>query len=259
MPNGKTLMQIFDADYVVLNNKPIVRLFGKTETGGTVCAVFDKFFPYFYVQCLEEKFPEIISELKKERVVEFFDKKSMKRVLQKRSYDVRPEPTERFLPIGFGPQVKLLKVIGRDPSEVPEMREIIGKMWHKVFEADILFKYRFMVDNFLKGMNWVEVDGKQITTTTIKCPAIQAESFKPVEILKNAPLKYLALFIEILYPEGKAIEMGRDQIIMISLMFSSDYRGKKTQVLIAKNISGQEPDTVCCANEIGRASCRARG
>ncbi|HLE07117.1 MAG TPA: DNA polymerase domain-containing protein [archaeon] len=249
MPNGKTLMQVFDADYVVVNKKPIVRLFGKTETGGTVCAIYDKFFPYFYVQCPEEKFDSVIAELKKERVVEFFDKKSMKRVMQKKSYDIRGEPAERFLPIGFGPQTKLLKVIGKDPSEVPEMREIASKMGHKVFEADILFKYRFMVDNFLKGMNWVEVEGKTISTGTIKCPTIQAESFKPVEILKNAPLKYLALDIETISPEGKAIEMGRDQIIMISLMFSSDYRGKKTQVLIAKNISGQEPDTVCCANE----------
>ena len=63
MPNGKTLMQVFDADYVVVNKKPIVRLFGKTETGGTVCAIYDKFFPYFYVQCPEEKFDSVIAEL----------------------------------------------------------------------------------------------------------------------------------------------------------------------------------------------------
>ncbi len=40
--------QLLDADYI-LNAKPIIRLFGKTESGNPVCVFYDKFLPYFYV------------------------------------------------------------------------------------------------------------------------------------------------------------------------------------------------------------------
>ena len=40
--------QIIDVDYVNLNDKPVVRFFGKTEKGESVCVFYEGFKSYFY-------------------------------------------------------------------------------------------------------------------------------------------------------------------------------------------------------------------
>ena len=40
--------QIIDADYFLNGNKPVIRIFAKTESGNTICVFYDKFLPYFF-------------------------------------------------------------------------------------------------------------------------------------------------------------------------------------------------------------------
>ena len=42
-------LQILDVDYVLLDEKPVIRIFGKTEEGKVVCGFYDGFSPYFYI------------------------------------------------------------------------------------------------------------------------------------------------------------------------------------------------------------------
>lgn len=225
-------MQILDCDYVMLNNKPLVRLFGKTAEGDAVCALTTKTQPYFYIDAkedVEKTKNEIGKELGK--------------------FSAQPEVVEKILPIGFQKPKKILKVFGNDPGNVPEMKEIARK-FGAPYEADILFKYRYLVDNGLRGMGWVRVDGKPAFTKTVRCRAIEAEKIEPIQASeKNAPLRCLSLDIETVSDSDDRIpEAEKDGIVIISLCFFPDYKDKRTLVLSAKPIKTGS-DVIACADE----------
>ncbi len=221
-------LQILDADYILLNNKPIIRLFCKDIKGEPICVFYDKFLPYFYFHGDESKYPEIIEEIKNK-------------------YDVKIEIVERVLPIGFQEPVKVLKITGTNPRLTPEMRSFVKKFGIP-YEADILFRYRFMADHDLRGMEWINVEGKFIRTNTVKCRALNTDTIKPIKIMKNAPLKYMSVDIECLPSEERIPSPEKDKIIVVSMAFSPDYKGKKSLVLIAKSARINE-DSIACPNE----------
>jgi DNA polymerase elongation subunit (family B) len=221
-------LQIIDADYILLNNKPIIRLFCKNIQGEAVCVFYDKFMPYFYLHGEESKYPEIIEGIKNK-------------------FGVEIEIVERYLPIGYQPPVKVLKITGSNPQQTPEMREY-AKSFGTPYEADVLFKYRFMADHGFKGMSWINAEGKFTRTTTVKCKALKADSITPIEIMKNAPLNYMAVDIECL-PTGERIPIPeKDKIIVVSMAFSPAYKGKDSLVLIAKPARIGE-NTIACTSE----------
>ena len=221
-------LQILDCDYIVLNNKPIVRIFGKTEDGKTVCVCYNKFLPYFYLYGDEKKYPDIIDQIKKKYT------------------NLVIETVERYLPIGFQPPVKVLKITGDNPARTPELREFVKK-FGTPYEADILFKYRFMADFNLKGMDWINVDGNFRKTNTVKCKALDAKIIKTIEIMKNAPIKYMALDIECLPKEERIPTPEKDSIIVISLAFFPHYKGKDSIVLLTKPI--RLNNVISCSDE----------
>jgi len=221
-------LQILDCDYIMLNNKPIIRIFGKTIDGETICVFFDKFLPYFYLYVDQDKIDDVKFELEK-------------------NDELKIEVVERYLPIGYQAKpVKVFKIIGKDPGKTPQIREYVKK-FGTPYEADILFKYRFMTDSDLKGMGWIDVKGIFRNTSTVKCKALDAESIKPIEILKNAPLKFISIDIECLTGGNNLPNSERDPIIMIALSFSPDYKGKKSLVLVARQCNLE--DTLSFADE----------
>jgi DNA polymerase I len=221
-------LQIIDADYILLNNKPIIRLFCKNIQGESICVFYDKFLPYFYLYGKEDEYQETMEEIKKK-------------------FDVKIEIVERSLPIGYQKPVKVLKITGTNPQQTPEMREFVKK-FGTPYEADVLFRYRFMADFGLKGMSWINVEGKFMRTTTVKCKALSAEKIEPIEIMKNAPLNYISVDIECL-PTGERIPTPeKDRIIVVSMAFSPAYKGKDSLVLIAKSARIND-NTIACTSE----------
>ncbi|MGC9058938.1 MAG: DNA-directed DNA polymerase [Candidatus Aenigmatarchaeota archaeon] len=214
------IFQLIDADYVMLNNHPTVRLFGKNKEGKTVCALFDGYFPYFYFIPLKPK-EEIEDTLKKE----------FQGLIRK------VDEVEVYESIGFRRnKTKMLKVFLSDPSKVPIVREFLVKknLTSKTFEADILFKYRFLCDFDMYGMRWYKIEGREIKTDVIKTEKIfQIEKIEEEKILENAPFKVLSLDIETTAKEGKP-NPEKDKIIMVSLAFSPSFNGKENLVLVAR-------------------------
>ncbi|MFH1445514.1 MAG: DNA-directed DNA polymerase [Nanoarchaeota archaeon] len=203
--------QLLDVDYVIVNEKPIIRMFGKTASGESVCGFHEGFSPYFYTEGEEAK-----NLLKKEPVV------------------VSIKEVERIPVNGYMDKKKVLKVVLQNPSKTPEIRERLHAAGIKTYEADILFKYRFMADNNIAGHDWIKViEGNMTNTSTVNTRLkIDIKKFKVFKKEEDTPLKYLAFDIECVpIRSGTMPEAKKDPVIMISLVFSSPYKGKNAMVL----------------------------
>jgi DNA polymerase, archaea type len=221
-------LQVLDCDYTLLNGRPLVRLFCKNIQGDTVVVFYNKFMPYFYLDTDGKDF-DVVKKDVKDR------------------FGCNVEIVDRTIPLGYQPKKKVLKIIGRDPSKTPEVRDYLKK-FGVPYEADVLFKYRFMIDFGIRGMGWIEVKGKPARTSVVKCQAIEADEIKPIELNENAPLRYLSFDIECTTRGDRVPIPEKDPIIMISMKFNPTYKGKETMVLTSKFISGGH-DVVCSENE----------
>ncbi len=229
--------QILDADYTYRDNKPVVRLYGRDGSGNSVCCIVPDFEPYFYAKAppemaglLQEKFKEHIKKI---------------------------EPVSRFEPIGyFKNKTSMLKITLFDPKGVPVIRDDVRKMVEEIYETDILFRNRYMVDNGLGGMSWANVEPEGTlninSNEVLSTVKITSKKIVPVDILKNAPLRHLAFDIECLPLNGAMPLPETSPIILMSLAFAPEFDGKKTIVLVGKNtninIGG---DVEICGSEEG--------
>lgn len=214
--------QILDADYTYSDSKPVVRLYGRDENGTSVCCSVRDFEPYFYVKA-EPEMAEILQQKFREHV---------KRI----------EQVKRFEPIGyFKEPANMLKIVLFDPKGVPIIRDDVRNMVDEVYETDILFRNRYLVDNGLGGMHWASAETEEtITSDVMSSIRITSRKVVPLDILKNAPLRNLAFDIECLPLDGAMPVPESSPIILLSLAFEPDYKGKKTLVFVGKQASFKE-------------------
>ena len=218
--------QILDSDYIVDNGKAVVRLFGRDLDGRSVCCFVPDFEPYFYVQPASIKDSLTgIPEIK------------------------RMETVSRYEPVGYQEHPeKMLKVVVGMPKDVPTIRDEVQGYADNVYEADILFKNRFMIDNNIFGMGWVRVVDDVLGAEPAYICGVNSEikvvsNISHTDIIKNAPMRYLAFDIECLV-DGSIPTADRSPIIMISLAFEPAYHGEETLILV-----GKEADLECDCTE----------
>ncbi len=224
--------QILDADYTYRDGKPVVRLYGRDESGNSVCCSVPDFEPYFYIKAE----PDLAGILQKKF------KEHIKRI----------EPVSRYEPIGyFKNPTPMLKVILFDPKGVPIIRDEVRNMVDEVYETDILFRNRYMIDHALGGMGWAKAEEAQdsIDANTLSSIRITSRNVVPVDMLKNAPLRNLAFDIECLPLDGAMPAPERSPIILMSLAFEPDFKGKKTLVLVGKRASTDGITESCSSEE----------
>jgi len=203
--------QILDIDYVVVNEEPIVRVFGKNKDGNTVCVFREGYMPYFYAMGGE-----------------------VRGVLKDEGQVVSIEKVKRKLVFGGGKESELFKVTLKNPAKTPEIREKVKRAGITPFEADVLFKYRFMADEGLMGMGWAKTEESRstATNTVIANRKLGTRKLKPMDKIDDVPLRTMAFDIECVAKiPGNAPDARRDPIIMISIVFSDDYKGMKSVVL----------------------------
>lgn len=233
------LFQILDADYIYDNqNNLVVRLFGRNELGNSVCCLIPNFKPYFYIkisgnlakisQEIKNKFSEYVSDI---------------------------EIVERYEPIGYQTsKKKMLKLIIKDPKTVPVIRDEIKKEQgvQEIYETDILFRNRFLIDNEIGGMQWVQSKEFSEAPYTYTTPyTFISNKLEKCNILKNCLLKYLAFDIECLLTEGGMPSPDKSPIIMISLAFEPSLKEYKTMVLVSKEVDSEyiEEDVITFSSE----------
>jgi DNA polymerase I len=139
------IFQILDANYVYdPDGFPIVQLFGTTPSGGPVTVQASGFLPYFYARIDESRTEAAIDGI--------------------RAMGLSAEVVERFRPVVYQRwTTKMLKVVAKDPKSVREFRESVLSVPGilEVYETDVLFKNRFLIDLDLGGMRWAEVDAEE--------------------------------------------------------------------------------------------------
>lgn len=211
----KRLVQILDVDYFLKDGKPIVRIFCKQEDGQALCGLYEGFRPYFYVE-KNDNIKRKLGELRLEH-----------------------EEVQRKLPLGYQTSTTAVyKVYVESPQDVPVRRKVLEPAG-KCYEADVQFKYRFMVDHGLRGMGWAEIDGETVRTSVAKVPSFRITSIAPVKKSGSVQLKHLCLDIECLQSDmSRAPDAKRDQVIAIGLTFLPTYRGKQSAVMLAKPATG---------------------
>ncbi|MEM5867051.1 MAG: DNA-directed DNA polymerase, partial [Candidatus Aenigmatarchaeota archaeon] len=203
MKQLKEKLLVFDADYILMEEKPVIRLFCKNSEGKTFLLLDKNFLPYFYALPKEGK----IEEIKKK--VENLDLKSLKL-----GY-LKTEVVEKFLE---GRNVEVLKIIIDNPRRLPEVRKEI-KEWECVeetYEYDIVFYKRYLIDKQIEPMGWVEVEGERLENKWEYQVdvIIDITSIKPIEEDRKVNFKVVAFDTEFVE------ENGESKLIMLSLVSS---------------------------------------
>jgi DNA polymerase, archaea type len=174
---------IIDADYDYDNdNSVIIRLYGKNIIDSTDCVLYvHGFDPYIYI----DNCGHVVNELA--RVVE--------NVL--RGYVKRIDIVYRFRPIGYQRvKTEMLKVILFNPKTVPEIREILVEQIERVtpdmiYEADIPFRDRFLVDMGIDGMSVISFEdkGNEIKNYSMGCSNLYSVDISEISKCEEEKVK----------------------------------------------------------------------
>lgn len=238
------IFQILDANYTYDSQRnPLVQLFGTTPEGKSVTCRVGGFRPYFYAGVKDGHLKSAVEELL--------------------ALGLDVEEVERFEPIGFqdAPK-KMLKITTHDPKEVRSLRERAKEVAgiKAVYETDILFKNRFLIDCALGGMGWVDAPlpewiaggaggAASAPLAASALPQVRFEALHPVQHEANAPLRFMSFDIECLPDQGEMPKAEKSPVILVSMAFEPEYLGQKDLVLVGKNINCPRPDTRACQDE----------
>jgi DNA polymerase I len=189
---------LFDVDYITKNDRAVIRLWCKNDSG--IFVVYDDTFqPYFYALKEEGIHEEDILNIKVER----------------RNEVISPEKVETISAKYIGNDVEAFKVYVKHPQHVPKLREAVSALGLKVREADIPFAYRYLIDRDLACMDGIVVDGREAVVKG-RLPEIKAERIDRIEMDELPKLKVLAFDCEMLTAIGMP-DPEKDPIIIISV------------------------------------------
>ncbi|KAL3312040.1 DNA polymerase delta catalytic subunit [Cichlidogyrus casuarinus] len=253
--SDKIIFQILDVDHykgAKVNGMPgkadtyipISRLFGITETGNSICAHVYGFLPYFYVPappeltdasdlrlCLEALNAAVLKQLRAKEAEGIPNPVVGLKLQQKENiYGYNNQKKETFLQISI-----IIPRLVATAKRVLEQGFAFPNCSFRsfaIFEANIDFEIRFMVDTGITGCCWVELPPgqyqiRQGDDRTTRC---QLETNVGVEQLKVypsegewakiAPLRILSFDIECAGRKGVFPTPDVDPVIQIANMVS---------------------------------------
>ncbi|KAL0028520.1 hypothetical protein WJX77_011509 [Trebouxia sp. C0004] len=250
----KLVFQQMEVDYIIghpnkdvhltdLAEVPIIRIYGVTESGNSVCAFVHGFEPYFYVEAPPAFGPDDCDSLRAQlngRLVERSKGKGTKLCVA-----VRIERKQTAMHYQSVKKKAFLKIVLATPTMVTQARGILEQGIHidslnmsrsfTTFESNVLFALRFMIDHDVVGGNWVELPAGHHTfqgpdhkhklshcqmEAHIHCSKII--SHKPEgEWQRLAPFRILSVDIECAGRKGCFPEPDKDPVIQIASMVTN--------------------------------------
>lgn len=200
-------MKILDCTYTHnWEGEPIIHLYGVggkhiTRSGHR---------PYFYAEFTDNISNDVAARLLYSRGIHDFER------------------VERFRPIGYQSKpTTMYQIFTISPRDVRQLREEVSRIPNifKIYEADIPYKNRWLIDNGLGG-------------------------FADIDCGEDAPISYCSFDIECLVPpEGTMPTSDKDPVILISMAFSPKFEGSDRVVLSTKSTNYQGCPVIICKDE----------
>ncbi|XP_044469856.1 DNA polymerase delta catalytic subunit-like isoform X2 [Mangifera indica] len=239
------IFQQLDIDYVIGESHKellphssgpaaIIRIFGVTREGHSVCCNVHGFEPYFYISCPLGMGPDDISRFHKTLEERMRDANKNNKAPQ---FVRRIEMVQKRSIMYYQQQQSqpFLKIVVALPTMVASCRGILdrgiqidgfGMKSFMTYESNVLFALRFMVDCNIVGGNWIEVPaGKYKKSAKIfsycqlefDCLYSELISHRPEgEYLKMAPFRILSFDIECAGRKGHFPEPSHDPVIQVA-------------------------------------------
>ncbi|MBI4362366.1 MAG: ribonuclease H-like domain-containing protein [Euryarchaeota archaeon] len=208
---------LLDADYITERERAVVRLWCRDSRGRRRVVLDPSFEPYFYAV---PRGGATAADL--ERAVGYRRDEALS--------PRRVEPVKKRL---FGRPQDALRVVAHHPSHVPILREAVGRS-ADVFEADIPFGVRYMVDRGLAPLDGVRVSGEPVVLDYAE-ESVRAGSVQRVPRDDYPQLKVLAFDTEMSVARGMP-NAERDPIVILSAAVS----GQKEQLFTMEGDSDRE-------------------
>jgi DNA polymerase I len=198
-----------DVTYKVIDEKPVIHLFGRTIDNKQICILYDSFEPYFYV--ILKKDSDITRQLK-----------DLKITRNDRTYTITR--TEAVKKKYLGKDVDAVKVFTKLPSDVSVISSELKNLSSiaSVNENDILFVRRFLIDNNIVPLTLYEAEGS-FGPQNLKVPAFRAEKIETFGTETFLNPRILSVDIETYTPLYKEIDPEKNPIIMLSL-YAKDFK-----------------------------------
>lgn len=198
---AKVSFYLVDIHYKIRDGKAIIYLYGRTPEGKQVCITDDSFEPYFYA------LPKDLSI--KDKILQVKDVKGNQALFVRQVELI----TKKYL----GVDKKVFKITVNIPTAVPIIKNAL-KYWDEIetlFEYDILFVRRYLIDKNLTPMTLCTAEGEQIQEKS-KVPVFKATSITctPEETLVKP--RILAIDIETYNPD-KQMAPQKNAILMVAL------------------------------------------
>lgn len=194
---------VLDTTYKIIDEKPVICLFGRTIKGKQICVLDRSFEPYFYAIANKEA-PNVREKLEKIRV-------------ERKGITAEVTKTELLKKKFFGKEVEAIKIYTKLPRDVPLIRDVI-KDWtilQSVNEYDIPFSRRYLIDKKIVPMTLVQAEGKFLEQK-YRVPVLEADKVNQFSEDTLTDPRVLAFDIETYNPQGKGINFEKNPIIMIS-------------------------------------------
>ncbi|MDP3918302.1 MAG: DNA polymerase II, partial [Nanoarchaeota archaeon] len=151
---------IVDSTYRIMNNKPYVLLFGRSDKGEPFLTA-NAFDPYFFIK-----------------------KKDLKKALKIEQFKYEETKLKNF------DEEPVTKIILDHPKDIGEIRTELHKEKIDTYEADLIFARRFLIDHKINGT--IEIDGDYDFQEEIK--VFKDPILKPIQY--QPKLKVLSIDIE---------------------------------------------------------------
>ncbi|MDD5317757.1 MAG: DNA-directed DNA polymerase [Candidatus ainarchaeum sp.] len=218
---------LIDADYITRKGKAVIRLLLKR--GRFTRAYFPGFEPYFYVS------PRPGSSAEETRAG------ALSLRAQAGSETASPVRADLVEKLVFGEKRVLVRVFCMHPGHVRALREKARSLG-EVFEADIVFARRFLIDNGLSPFQFIDLghDGKS---------GKEFGSVVPDGFNDGLKLRTLAFDIEVYNPRGVP-RPDKDPIIMLS------YADEESGVITYKPVGLPFVKAVRSESEVIESFCR---
>ncbi|XXG87122.1 hypothetical protein AAC387_Pa11g1887 [Persea americana] len=212
----------------------ILRIFGVTTEGHSVCCHVHGFEPYFYISCPQGMGPDDISRFHQTLEGKMREANRNSKVPK---FVVRIQMMQRRSIMHYQKQKSqtFLKIVVALPTMVASCRGILergiqidglGCKSSITYESNVLFALRFMIDCNIVGGNWIEVPvgkykktAKTISYSQLEFDCLYSEliSHPPEgEFSKMAPFRILSFDIECAGRKGLFPEPSHDPVIQVA-------------------------------------------